>query len=683
MPVSGRRFILVLCAVQGLAAQGDVTLPALFSNHAVLQKSDHVPIWGKAAPGEPVTVTLDKATASAKAGDDGKWKTQLDLSAEGPGPYNLVVQGTNQVTVSDVVVGEVWICGGQSNMDFVLHNASNAKDEIPASANPMLRHFKVKFNASPVPVDDVQGKWELADPKTTPQWSAVAYFFGKQMQKELGVPVGLLNDCVGGTCVETWTSSEALDTDPDLKAGKDTAQKARHDFDDYATQYAAWQKQYNREDHPAADPATFAAPGVATTDWKTVPLPGNFDAAGLPNGGAIWVRKTFTLPPEMMGHNMDMRLGDIHDFAQVYWNGTKIGERDEAAIDERYILTSSNRLLKDSGVTLAIRVFCPHGGAGLLKGADNHFSVNSIQFTGDWQAKVEYALPPLDDAAAQALPARPALPLNPQNVASYLFNGMINPVIPYAIRGAIWYQGEGNWDQGFQYRTAFPMLINDWRTRWNRGDFPFYFCQIASYNGHDKVPGQNQYSEVREAQTRTLSLPNTGEAILIDIGEDGNIHPADKVDAGERLALIAMAKTYGKKDLPYSGPTYESMTVEGSQIRLKFDHADGGLVAKALPADYAPTFNAPHVPLVRNSPNSELEGFAICGEDHKWHWADAKIDGATVVVSSADVPAPVAVRYAWSNYPYCNLYNGAGLPAGPFRTDDFPMLSLKNRYPNP
>jgi sialate O-acetylesterase len=480
--------LVLLCLSWGGAARCDVTLPALFSDHAVLQRSDKVPIWGKAAPGESVTITLDKATASATTGDDGKWKALLNLQAEGPGPYNLVAQGKNQITVSDVLVGDVWVCGGQSNMDFPLSHASNATQEIPASTNPMLRHFKVKFVTSPVPLDDVQGKWELADPKTTPAWSAVAYFFGKHLQKELGVPVGLLNDCVGGTCVETWISSEALDTDPDLKSGKDKAQKDRAAFDDFGKQYEAWQKQYNREDHPTADPQAFAAPGIDPKDWKTVNLPGPFSAAGLPDTGAVWLRKTFTLPPAMLGKNIDMRLDDVHDFAQVYWNGKKIGERDETAIDQRYGMTGSNPMSKEADVTLAVRIFNPHGGMGIFKGLDNHFGVNGIQFAGDWQAKTEYELPALDPTALAALPVRPNIPLSPQNVASYLFNGMINPVIPYAIQGVIWYQGEGNWDQGFQYRTAFPLLIKDWRNRWGAAIFHSIFARSPALTGRPRYP---------------------------------------------------------------------------------------------------------------------------------------------------------------------------------------------------
>lgn len=673
--IIGSLFTLISFA----ALRADVTMPALFSEHAVLQKSDNVPIWGKAAPGEAITVTMDKASATATAGTDGKWKTKLDLSAEGPGPFNLVVQGQNTLTIPDVVIGEVWVCGGQSNMDFILRAAAGGKEEVAASANPMLRQFKVKLNASPIPVDDVDGKWVLADPKTSDKFSAVAYYFGKDIQHALNVPVGLVNDCVGGTCIEAWTSSEALDTDPDLKAGKDAAQKARQDFDAYGVQYRDWMKQNNREDHPHGDPATYAAPAVDTKDWTPVQLPGPLSKAGLPDAGAIWIRKTIPLTPGMVNHAFDLRLGDIRDFSEVYVDGIKIGTRDMTAVDQRF---SGIEKLKEA--TIAVRIFNAGTSAGLYPSQDGRFSFDGTPLYGPWLAKVETPLPPLDDSLKSSLPQRPAIPLAALNVAGYLFNGMINPIIPYAMRGVIWYQGEQNWNHGFQYRTAFPLLIKDWRNHWAQGDFPFYYCQIASFNGHAKSPGQSWLAEVREAQTMTLSQPSTGEAILIDIGEEGNVHPTDKVDVGDRLSRIALANTYGKPTTLFSGPSFSSLTVEGNKARLHFQHTDGGLAAKPLPATYQPNTNAPlTVPLVRTSPGGDLEGFAVCGADHVWKWATASIDGDTVVAWSDQVPTPIAVRYAWDNFPYCNLYNGAGLPAGPFRTDDFPLMSVKARYPQP
>ncbi|MFA6286529.1 MAG: sialate O-acetylesterase [Opitutaceae bacterium] len=671
---------LLVCLLAILPLHGAVSLNALFSDHAVLQKSDNVPVWGKADPGESVTVTLDKASAKTTAGPDGKWKARLDLKATGQGPFDMVVQGANTLTIKDVLVGEVWLCGGQSNMDFPLSGFPVGKTEIPASANPLLREFRVKFTPSAVLLDDVKGKWVLAGPKTSGAFSAVGYFYGKNLQKELRVPVGLLTDCLGGTFIETWMSKEALDADPGVKACADKAQADRLAFDKYVADYKAWQAKFGREDRPAADPQAFAAPGVDTRDWKPVTLPGLLSAAGLPDAGAIWLRKTIPVPSDDIAPNkgIDLFLADIRDFADVYWNGKKIASSDLTDVTHRYGVRAN--LVQAGESVLAVRIFNPAKGAGILPAA--RFQGNHHMLKGEWLAKAETVLPPLQGEALGSFPVRPTgVPYDPQNVASYLFNGMINPVIPYGMRGVIWYQGEGNWNRGYQYRTEFPLLIKDWRAKWGRGDFPFYYCQVANLSAHATKPGNNEQAELREAQTMALALPNTGQAILIDIGEENNIHPANKIDVGDRLARIALAQTYGKKDVIYSGPVYSKMAVEGDKIRVTFTHTDGGLAARPMPAAYQPLSTDPKtVPVVRNSPDGEVEGFAICGDDRKWKWATAKIDGSTVLVWSAEVPKPVAVRYAWASNPFCNLYNGGGLPAGPFRTDDFPPLSLNRKY---
>jgi sialate O-acetylesterase len=659
--------------------QADVVLHALFSDHAVLQKSDNVPVWGKAAPGEAVTVTLDKTSAKTTAGPDGKWKVRLDLNATGQGPFDLTVRGENTLTIKDVLVGEVWLCGGQSNMDFPLAAFPIAKTEIPNSTNPLLREFRVKKATSPVPLDDVEGKWLVAGPKTAGSFSATGYFYGKNLQNTLQVPVGLLTDCIGGTVIETWMSREALDAAPIVTAEANRAQADRLASDSYVVDSAAWQTKFGRTDRRAADVETFAGRGVDTSDWKQVTLPGTLDVAGIPDGGAIWLRKTIPVPSTGISANkfIDLFLEGIRDYAEIYWNGKKVGSSDLTDVAHRYGIGAKR--VEAGEAVLALRIFSPSKGAEIQ--SKGRFQANQYMLNDAWLAKVESALPPLTGEALSSLPKRPTgKPYDPQNVASYLFNGMINPVIPYGMRGVIWYQGEGNVFRGYQYRTEFPALIKDWRLKWGRGDFPFYYCQIANFQQRAKNAGGEIQAELREAQSMALALPNTGQAILIDIGEDWNIHPANKREAGDRLARIALAKTYGR-DLVYSGPAYASMSIQGGNIRLRFTHADGGLVAKPLSDAYHPLSTDPRtVPLVRNSPGSEIEGFSICGGDRKWQWADAKIDGDEVVVWSAQVPNPIAVRYAWSSNPVCNLYNGGGLPAGPFRTDDFPMLSEKNKY---
>jgi sialate O-acetylesterase len=402
------------------------------------------------------------------------------------------------------------------------------------------------MNTAPTPVDDMQGKWSAASPATAGAFSAIAYFFGKRLQHDLGVPIGLVNSSVGGTVVVAWTSSEALDADPLLRAGKDKAQKEAADFDHYVAAYQAWQKQFNREDHPAAKPEEFAGPKVDTSDWKPVTLPGLFAPAGLPDAGAVWVRRTVTVPPEQANHGLDMFLGRVQDSCTVYWNGRQVGSSDITAVEHRYGIRFNFVAAGES--ILAIRIFNPARGAGIAPG-EPRFTASGIKLTGTWLGKPELALPPMSPEAENALPVRPPTPQNKQNVACYLYNGMIHPLIPYTLRGVIWYQGEAEWNRGFQYRTAFPLLINDWRKQWASPDLPFYFCQIANCGARPINPGNDGQAEVREAQTMALSLPHTGQAVLIDLGEEANIHPAAKKEAADRLAVIALAQTYRKTDI--------------------------------------------------------------------------------------------------------------------------------------
>lgn len=304
----------------------------------------------------------------------------------------------------------------------------------------------------------------------------------------------------------------------------------------------------------------------------------------------------------------------------------------------------------------------------------------SLGLAGEWLAKAEYEFPVLDAKILAAAPQPPAIAPGALSCPSSIFNGMIAPILSYAIRGVIWYQGENNCRRAYQYRTTFPLLISDWRKQWKLGDFPFYFCQLANHLGKKPTPTDSTWAELRDAQSAALKLPNTGQAVTIDVGESSDIHPRNKKDVGERLALIALARDYGK-NVPYSGPVFDSLKIEGNKAILTFRYTEGGLIAKPLAATYdVLSRTGQTAPLVRNSPNSPLEGFAICGDDKKWVWADAKIEGNTVVVTSDKVAAPIAVRYAWADNPTCNLYNGANLPASPFRTDDFHPITLEAKY---
>ena len=677
--------------VLGAAARADVSLFPLFSDHAVLLRSDHVPVWGQATPGESVSVTLGGgvAKATATAGADGKWTATLDLQGVGEGPFELVAAGPgNLVRSTDVLVGEVWLCSGQSNMEFVLKNAAGGAHEVETSANGSLRHFLVAKDAEDVPINTVQGRWEVSGPSSAGGFTAVGYYFAKQVQAATHLLVGLIHSSWGGTPVEAWTSEQgfAACADPELKADAEKARNEHVVFRKSLADYRAWQERYLRQDHVHSATDAYTRPAAPDVDgWTAVTLPARFAGAGLPDAGATWLQRTVPVKEAPAGSSANIFLGDLHGSVEVYWNGKKVGAGEFADLPSSYRVNASDLKIGDN--VLAVRVFEADHGAGIAPGKAR-FQVelpgwNKVPLDGPWLAKAEFTLPVLAIGTNPA-PTLPPAPRIKQNTADDLYNGMIAPLEPYALRGVLWYQGEANAERGAQYRQAFPLLITDWRARWGRGDFPFYWCQLANYQARQTQPGESGWAEVRDAQTSALRLPNTGEAILIDLGEETDIHPKDKATVGSRLARIALAKDYGQKSVVWSGPVLDAMKVEeGGKVRLKFNGADGGLVATPIPPTYQPSSSKPETkPNVRHSPDGQLEGFVVCGADHQWHWATvANIEGGdSVVLTCAEVPEPVAVRYAWANNPLCNLANGAGLPAGPFRTDDLPWTTAKGRY---
>ena len=656
------------------SARANVMLPSIISTHAVLQKSDHTQIWGKAAPGEKVRISIGGVQAETAAGTDGKWKTTLDVSGIGEGPFDLVIEGANRLVVSDILIGEVWVCSGQSNMAVTLTHVGEAAQEIPQSANPKLRQFRVLEKTSATPEDECKGLWTVADPTTTPQFTAVGYFFGKHLQQNLQQPVGLILAAVAGTSALNWMPQAAFETDPGWKNRKDKRQKGIDDYpklkEGYLPAYRQWITQYNREDHPA-DPSLYAATDIPLDDWKKVTLPSKLKDVGLPDSGAVWFRKKITLPPGPV-ETQRIELGAVKDFNALYINGKKIRETTvesmKAGFAVHYFLPKD--AFREGENTLAVRVFTPSERAMLattlyVETGAKGVSARTV-LNGEWLAKVEFELPAMSDEVRKALPAIPPDP----GLHSYpgLFDAMIHPLMAFTIQGVLWYQGEQDAGQtSAGYWKMLQAVIQGWRAGWG-SDITFYCCQLPNFGAKkDLPPAISWWAELREAQSKALTLPNTGLAVLIDIGDE-DVHPLYKKPVGERLAQVALARTY-KQKVVGSGPVYKSMQIQGDKVRLSFLSTDGGLVAKPLLAQYQPTNLSPALkPLVRHSTGGELEGFAIYGDDKKWSWATAKIEGDAVVVWSPDVPKPVAVRYAWADNPTCNLYNGAGLPAAPFQT---------------
>jgi sialate O-acetylesterase len=481
--------LLVLHCVSPI--QAELKLPAIFSDHAVLQREMKVPVWGWADPGEEVQVAIAGQTQKTTADDKGKWRVTLEPLSVSEEPLKLVVEGKNsRLERNDILVGEVWLCSGQSNMEWPVTESWNADLVIPAANQPAIRLVRVKGPGTQTTVEDFDGGWQPCSPETVKGFSAVGYHFGRELEQHLGVPIGLIDNSWGGSACEAWIRRDRLEGNPL-----------------YATQLTNWDK--------------------VAADYEK---------------------------------SKDPKL------------------RDQLA--------------------------------------GNHRPAN-------------------------------------------LYHARLGPVLGYALRGAIWYQGESNAGRAFQYREMFPLMIQTWREDWGQGEFPFYWVQLADFMAEKPEPGDSAWAELREAQTMTQDrLPNSGQAVIIDIGEGADIHPRNKLEVAKRLARWALARNY-ERDIVCHSPRYESMKNEGDSIVLKFKDVGGGLR----------TVDAP-----------EVKGFAVAGEDRKWIWAEAKISAADqVTVRASAVPKPVAVRYAWADNPVSNLYNKVGLPVTPFRTDDWPGVTVDAR----
>src|SRR6266540_1597346 len=655
-------FILVFCFLPlvGQRVQAEVHVPSIVGDNMVLQQGRKARVWGTAQPGESVTVTFAGQTERTIADGQGHWQIFLGPRNAG-GPFVLTIAGSNTLTFKNVLVGDVWICSGQSNMEFPLVNATGGAEAMAQANYPEIHLFTVQKNTAALPLDDIKGHWVVTTPEQVGQFSAVGYFFGRELYQRLKTPLGLIHTSWGGTPAEAWTSHDALASAPDLRPSLDRAPQRR---ENYERALAEWERNNLYQDPGNKGEALgYADPALNAADWTRMNLPQFFETAGLVIDGAVWFRKEIELPGSWTGKDLELKLTAIDDFDITYFNGTRVGATgndtpNSYLVPRRYNVPAS--LVHSGRNVIAVRVFDRAGEGGF--GRTDLMSLapvgaketDAISLAGPWNYKVELALEPKkpDYGSRPELPG----PAN-QNSPSVLYNAMIAPLAPYAIRGAIWYQGESNAGRAYQYRTLFPTMIRDWRAAWGQGNFPFYFVQLANWHPVQSEPGDSEWAELREAQTMTLHEPNTGMAVIIDIGEPDDIHPRNKLDVGKRLAAWALAETYHQK-VESSGPLYDSFSVKDDKIQVKFKHLDGGL---------------------KTSDGGPPKGFAVAAADHKFVWAEASIEGDTVVVWNKDVTHPVAVRYAWADNPVCNLYNQAGMPASPFRTDDWPGLTMMRK----
>ena len=654
-------FVLIVAG----SAHGEVRLPAIIGDNMVIQQDTKVRIWGSAKPGERITATFDKKSSQTVADSEGRWQLFIGPQKAG-GPFELTVKGDNVLTIKNVLVGEVWLCSGQSNMEWPLVNTFGG-DQVVTQANyPELRLFTVEHNTATSPQTDLQGHWVVTTPDEAAHFSAVGYFFGRELHQQLKVPVGLIHSSWGGTPAEAWTSHEALLSSPELKPILERYESSLNALpqakEAYARALAQWEeKNLYLDAGNKGEALGYADPSAPTADWSKMDLPKQFETAGLLIDGAVWFRKEIELPASWAGKPLVLNLPPIDDHDVTYFNGAKIGSTgretpNSYAVPRKYVVLAS--LARPGKNVIAVRVFDSAGEGGFSRGGAMSIGPaggaesETISLRGVWDYKVELALEPKHPDWG----TRPeAVGVGNQNNPSVLYNAMLAPLVPFAIRGVIWYQGESNAGRAYQYRTLFPVMIRNWRSAWGR-DFPFYFVQLANWHASKAHPDESDWAELREAQSMTLREPHTGMAVTIDVGDEVELHPRNKLDVGRRLAAWALADTYGQK-VTASGPLFDGFSIEATKVRIRFKYGTG----------------------LKTPDGSALKGFAIAGEDRRFVWADARVDGDTVIVSSPGVPKPAAVRYGWADNPIANLYNKAGLPASPFRTDDWPGITATRR----
>ncbi|HOY97251.1 MAG TPA: sialate O-acetylesterase [Catalimonadaceae bacterium] len=646
MPKQILSFLLLLLASSGFQSFA-FTVSPLFGDHMVLQRNKPIIIWGKGKPGEKVTAIFAGIQSKSKTGPDSIWKCLLFPHKEG-GPYSIILTGKNEIVLNDVWFGEVWIASGQSNMEMKLkQQVTNNALEISMANYPMIRAIDIQNQASAIPVNTIKTTgWDICSPQSAGDISAVAYFFAREIHQKLNVPIGLIQCDWGGTPAEAWTSKEALSEFPEFNRAIASLTDPERDIPvsaNFPKALAAFRESVKKHDAGTIGQWWKAELPGTETDWKTMEIPNGWENAGLDGfDGIVWFRKEFTVSKQMAEEKgVVLHLSTIDDLDSTWLNGVKIGGIKGHNIKREYVIPDG--LLKEGKNVVSVQVLDWVGGGGLWGPKDEiriQGKSGSIPLAGDWKYKVgcDYIdLKPIADD------------LDRQNKPTTLYNGMLHPLITLSIAGAIWYQGEANAGRPYQYRTLFPAMIKDWRAKFDIGDFPFYFVQLSNFKKPDPSPKESNWAELREAQTMALSLPNTGMACIIDAGEAGDIHPANKQAVGYRLALQALSKTYNR-NVACESPRFEKAISEGNTLRISFEFTYNGLKV--------------------TDPNGIVKGFAVAGADKKYHWAQAKLDGSEVLVSSPDVQQPVYVRYAWANNPAdVNVFNSADLPLIPFRTD--------------
>jgi sialate O-acetylesterase len=647
------------CAADARAA---IRLPRLVSDNMVLQRDAPLTVWGWAAPGERVSITFHGARVTAKTNRQGRWQASLPPQAAG-GPFDMKLRGKNRLVVKNVLLGDVWLASGQSNMQFPLvrqgdfGGVSDAEREQRTANFPRIRLFQVTRGTALAPAADVTSTgWSAATPASVANFSAIAYLFGRELHQRYDVPIGLIDATWGGTPAETWISANSLQAFPDFAASAARAAAipagAAKDYDGYLKAKSQWYQLHGTDDRGRVDGRdVWAQPAFDDSHWPTIVEPQPWPRKAVENfDGTLWLRKAIAVPANRAGDTVRVHLGKLLQAETTYFNGHEVG-RAKGEIAERDYEVPGEFVVAGRNV-VAVRLEGQYqSGDGFVgmhgEAADMYVDVGGtpVPLAGVWSYQPGPDLsglpkpPPLAEFR-KSVPQAPTL----------LFNGMVSPLDPFRVKGVIWYQGETNVGRAVQYRTLFPTLIKDWRAAWGY-DMPFLFVQLAGY-GHDRPePTESPWAELREAQAAALALPLTGMATAVDVGDENDVHPKNKQAVAHRLALSA-AKVAYHQSIVAAGPSFRSMQIEDDKIRIRFTDIGGGL---RLP---------------KNADG--LQGFAVAASTGDFVWAVASIDGDSVLVGNPSIREPVAVRYDWSNTPHGNLYNKEGLPALPFRTDQGP-----------
>ncbi len=623
--------------------EGQLKLPRLVSDGMVLQRDAAVRMWGWASPGEEVTISFLGKQYKTLADRHGNWETYLDNLKAG-GPYQMEIKASTSITLKDILVGEVWVCSGQSNIELQMERVKDQYPEDMVNCDyPEIRHFSaiLRYDFNKPYEDFSQGGWEAARPETIRNFSAVGYFFAKAIHKKYGIPVGFIKAAIGGSPIEAWISEEALRTYPHI-----LEKLAPYKDDSYVNKVLAeneknmntWYGNLNKADLGlTSESAPWYSEKLNTDDWQVMKLPANFEKEGLNNfNGVVWFRKEIDVPEEMLNKPARLWLGRIVDSDKAYVNGQFVGEITYQYPPRKYDIPQG--LLRKGKNIVAVRVTSNNGTGEFIDDKPYKLFTKdcTLDLRGEWKYKV--------GAVCGPQPETTFVQWEPVG----LYNGMLAPVTKYTVKGALWYQGEASTLRANEYFSLMKTMISDWRKKWNQEKFPVIAVQLPNYGIADEQPGESDWAQLREAQLDSMSIPDTGLVVTIDLGEWNDLHPLRKKEVGERLALAAQKVAYGE-NIVASGPIYKGIMIKGNRIIINFTSTGNGL---------------------KTRDGKELKHFAVAGKDKKFVWAKAEIVGDTVEVWSEEVPEPKAVRYAWAYNPEsANLINAEGLPASPFRTD--------------